>query len=102
MVAQKKKRTPDRLRQVGEMEEAGPDEVERQILLNQSSKRGEARTERWVGGLQCLRVSQFQVMQCRILRTGCYIEVVVENFENKKSRKYQARVLGWGWGDCRI
>lgn len=39
-------------------------------------------------------------MQCHTLGTGCYIEVVGKNFENKKSMKYRARVLGWGWGDC--
>lgn len=30
------------------------------------------------------------------------MEVVVENFESKKSRKYWARMSGCKWGDCQI
>ena len=45
------KRNPNRLRQGGEMKEAGPDEVERQILLNQGTKRGKVRTDRWICGI---------------------------------------------------
>lgn len=33
------------------MKGAGPDEVERQVLLNQSSGRDRARIEKWAGGI---------------------------------------------------
>lgn len=39
-----------RLGWVGEMKGAGPDEVERQVLLNQDGERGGARMEKWAGG----------------------------------------------------
>lgn len=39
-----------RLGWVGEMKEAGPDEVERQVLLNQDGERGGARMEKRAGG----------------------------------------------------
>lgn len=32
------------------MKGAGPDEVERQVLLNQDGERGGARMEKWAGG----------------------------------------------------